>query len=149
MKAITVVPGKPEQVQVSELSDPEPEPGTMLVRGRLLGVIECTGHGPLVFDLANIVAPDAVICLTGISSGTRTVSVGLDQLNKAMVLENTVLFGSVNAGRRHYQQAAEALAKVDRSWLERLITRRVPMSGFAEALHKSDDDVKVVVDLKA
>ncbi|MEO6859025.1 MAG: glucose 1-dehydrogenase [Solirubrobacteraceae bacterium] len=112
-------------------------------------VIECTGHGPLVFELANVVAPDAVICLTGISSGTRTVAVGLDQVNKAMVLENTVLFGSVNAGRRHYQQAADALTRADRNWLERLITRRVPMSGFADALHKNDDDVKVVVDLNA
>jgi glucose 1-dehydrogenase len=112
-------------------------------------VIECTGHGLLVFELANVVAPDAVICLTGISSGTRSVTAGLDQVNKAMVLENTVLFGSVNAGRRHYQQAAGALARADRSWLERLITRRVPMSGFADALHKNDDDVKVVVDLDA
>ncbi len=94
-------------------------------------------------------APDAVICLTGIPSGARTVSVGLDQVNKATVLENTVLFGSVNAGHRHYQQAADALAQVDHSWLERLITRRVPMSGFVEALHKNDDDVKVVVDLTA
>ncbi len=112
-------------------------------------VIECTGHGPLVFELADVVAPDAVICLTGISSGTRTVGLGLDQVNKEMVLENTVLFGSVNAGRRHYQQAADALAHADNSWLERLITRRVPMDGFAEALHKNDDDVKVVVDLTA
>ncbi|MGH3854594.1 MAG: glucose 1-dehydrogenase [Pseudonocardiaceae bacterium] len=110
-------------------------------------VIECTGHGPLVFELAEVVAPDAVICLTGISSGTHAVTIGLDQVNKAMVLENTVLFGSVNAGRRHYQQAADALAKADRHWLERLITRRVPMSGFADALHKNADDVKVVVDL--
>ena len=112
-------------------------------------VMECTGHGPLVFDVTNIVAPDAVICLMGISSGTRSISVGLDQINKEMVLENTVLFGSVNAGRRHYQQAADALAKADRSWLERLITRRVPMSGFADGLHKHVDDVKVVVDLTA
>ncbi|MGI8760793.1 MAG: glucose 1-dehydrogenase [Jatrophihabitantaceae bacterium] len=110
-------------------------------------VIECTGHGPLVFELGEIVAPDAVVCLTGISSGTRTVSVGLDEVNKAMVLENTVLFGSVNAGRRHYQQAADALAKADLAWLNRMITRRVPMDGFAAALHKNADDVKVVVDL--
>lgn len=110
-------------------------------------VIECTGHGPLVFELGDIVAPDAVICLTGISSGTRTVTVGLDEVNKAMVLENTVLFGSVNAGRRHYQQAADALAKADLGWLQRMITRRVPMDGFAAALRKNADDVKVVVDL--
>ncbi len=112
-------------------------------------VIECTGHGPLVFELAGVVAPDAVICLTGISSGTRTAPSVWTKVNKVIVLENTVLFRSVNAGRRHYQQAADALARADRSWPERLITRRVPMSGFADALHTNDDDVKVVVDLNA
>jgi glucose 1-dehydrogenase len=112
-------------------------------------VIECTGHGPLAVELTGVVAPNAVICLTGISPGTRRVAVGLDAVNKEMVLENTVVFGSVNAGRRNYEQAADAMARADRSWLERLITRRVPMSGFTDALHKRSDDVKVVVDLRA
>jgi glucose 1-dehydrogenase len=111
-------------------------------------VIECTGHGPLAFEVTDLAAPNAVICLTGISSGTRTVAAGLDQANKAMVLENTVVFGSVNASRRNYEQAAEALAKADPSWLHRMITRRVPMSGFVDGLHKHADDVKVVVDLR-
>src|SRR5690348_3399044 len=35
-----------------------------------------------------------------------------------------VLFGTVNAGRRHWEQAAEALAVADPSWLSGLITRR-------------------------
>ncbi|MFI0502666.1 glucose 1-dehydrogenase [Streptomyces albogriseolus] len=112
-------------------------------------VIECTGAGPLVFALTKAVAPDAVICLTGISSGRRTAEVGLDEVNKELVLENTVVFGSVNANRRHYQQAADALAKADRSWLDRIITRRVPMSRFSDGLHKDGDDVKVVVDLRS
>ncbi len=150
------------EVHVLDQTDTGPKPGLVTDLGgtfhtgdaKDIGVtpdvvIECTGHGPLVFDLADVVAPDAVICLTGISSGTRTVTAGLDQVNKEIVLENTVLFGSVNAGRRNYQQAADALAAADRTWLERLITRRVPMSGFADALAKHPDDVKVVVDLRA
>ncbi|HEY9473414.1 MAG TPA: glucose 1-dehydrogenase [Mycobacteriales bacterium] len=112
-------------------------------------VIECTGYGPLVFELTNVVAPNAVICLTGISSGTRTVSIGLDEINKQMVLENTVLLGSVNAARRNYEQAADALVKADPDWLDRCITRRVPMGDFADALRKGSEDVKVVVDLRA
>ncbi|PZG95249.1 theronine dehydrogenase [Streptomyces sp. NTH33] len=112
-------------------------------------VIECTGAGPLVFALTKIVAPDAVVCLTGISSGRRAAEVGLDEVNRELVLENTVVFGSVNAGRRHYQQAADALARADRSWLERVITRRVSMGRFSDGLHKGGDDVKVVVDLKS
>jgi threonine dehydrogenase-like Zn-dependent dehydrogenase len=112
-------------------------------------VIECTGHGPLVFELTEIVAPNAVVCLAGISNRGETDTVPTDDVNKKLVLENTVLFGTVNAARRHYEQAAGALARADRSWLERLITRRVPMESYADALHKEDGDIKVVVDLRA
>lgn len=111
-------------------------------------VIECTGVGPLVFALSEVVAPASVICLAGISAGRRTLEIDSDEVNKSLVLDNSVVFGTVNAARRHYEQAAEALAKADRDWLERLITRRVPMTGFAEALHKGPDEVKVVVDLR-
>ncbi|REF35863.1 glucose 1-dehydrogenase [Thermasporomyces composti] len=112
-------------------------------------VIECTGYGPLVFQLASVVAPNGVLCLTGLSSGTRRVPISVDQLNKEMVLENTVLFGTVNAARRHYEQAAAALARADRDWLARMITKRLPMEAFREGLRKGADDVKVVVDLRA
>ncbi|SDS72022.1 glucose 1-dehydrogenase [Actinopolymorpha singaporensis] len=112
-------------------------------------VIECTGYGPLVVELTQVVAPDAVICLTGITSGRRTVQVDTDAVNKAMVMENTVVFGSVNAARRNFEQAAHALAKADLRWLRRMITKTVPMSGFVEGLHKKGDDIKVVVDLQA
>ncbi len=40
--------------------------------------------------------------------GTITVDAGA--LNRDLVLENDVVFGSVNANRRHYEAAAEALA---------------------------------------
>lgn len=149
-------------VHVLDLDDSGPKPGLVADLGATFHtgevgdlkltpdvVIECTGHGPLVFDLTNIVAPDAVICLTGISSGTRKVSVGLDSVNKEMVLDNTVMFGSVNASRANFEQAADSLAQADLDWLKRLITRRVPMTDYRQGMHKGEDDVKVVVDLKA
>jgi threonine dehydrogenase-like Zn-dependent dehydrogenase len=111
-------------------------------------VVEATGVGSLVFDLMQHTAPNAVVCLTGISSGTRAVPVPADAINKEMVLENAVVFGSVNAGRAHYEQAAAFLAAADRDWLGRLITRRVPMGEWPAALTKNPDDVKVVVDLQ-
>jgi glucose 1-dehydrogenase len=147
-------------VHVLDLSDAEPKPQLVADLGATFHsgdvrdvdvepdvIIECTGHGPLVFELPDIAPPNAVICLTGLSSGTREVSMALDPVNKEMVLENTVLFGSVNAARRNFEQAADSLAKADRGWLERFITRRLPMSGFSDALHKNAGDVKVVVDL--
>jgi hypothetical protein len=48
-----------------------------------------------------------------------------------MVLQNSVLFGSVNANRHHYGLAAEALAQADPGWLADLITRQVPLGQWA------------------
>jgi hypothetical protein len=51
----------------------------------------------------------------------------------------------VNANLRHYEQAADALAKADPDWLEQLVSRRVPLADFAAAFEPGDDDVKVVL----
>ena len=112
-------------------------------------VMECTGHGPLVVSLADLIAPNGVICLVGFDSDSSATSASLDLVIKQLVLKNAVLFGSVNADRGNYEQAADALAMADPAWLRRMISRRVPMSGFTDALTKHDDDVKVVVDLTA
>ncbi|HEY8729136.1 MAG TPA: glucose 1-dehydrogenase [Acidothermaceae bacterium] len=111
-------------------------------------VIECTGYGPLVFELTGVVANDGVVCLAGISGVAAAAPASLNAINKQMVLENTVLFGSVNAARRHYEQAAEALAKADLDWLSRLVSRKVPLTKYADALARNDDDVKVALDLR-
>jgi threonine dehydrogenase-like Zn-dependent dehydrogenase len=112
-------------------------------------VIECTGVGPLVFDAIEHIGPGGVVCLTGVSSGGREIEVDAGSLNRSMVLENEVVVGSVNANRRHYEAGAQALAKADRSWLQRLITRRVPLADWASALDRKPDDVKVVIELNA
>jgi glucose 1-dehydrogenase len=90
-------------------------------------------------------APVAIVCLTGVAP-SRTLSIDVGALNNELVLENDVVFGSVNANRRHFEAAAEALAKADRAWLEGLITRTVPLERWQEALDKGNDDIKVVVD---
>jgi threonine dehydrogenase-like Zn-dependent dehydrogenase len=61
------------------------------------------------------------------------------------VLENRVVFGSVNANLRHYHQAAEALAAARRSWLDAVITRRVPLGQWHEAYERREADVKTVL----
>jgi glucose 1-dehydrogenase len=109
-------------------------------------VIECTGVSSLVLEVLGRTAPDGIVCLTGVSSGGRHLTIDAAQVNRAMVLGNDVVFGSVNANRRHYETAAEALAQAERSWLERLITRRVPVEHWAEALTRRVDDVKPVVE---
>lgn len=112
-------------------------------------VIECTGIGELVFACLEHTAPNAVVALTGISASRAEMQTPLTALNKELVLTNEVVFGSVNAGKRHYAQAATALTAADPDWLARLVTRRVPLDTWPTALTKSDDDVKVVIDLQA
>jgi glucose 1-dehydrogenase len=84
-----------------------------------------------------------------VSATGRTLTIDAGALNRELVLENEVVFGSVNANRRHYQAAATALANADQPWLERLITRRVPLGHWADALQRRPDDVKAVIDLLA
>ena len=62
-----------------------------------------------------------------------------------VVLRNNVIVGSVNANKRHWFKAGEVLARADRSWLSRLITRRERPEEFMKALHRTPDDIKVVL----
>ncbi len=110
-------------------------------------IIEATGVGQVVFDAMEHNAPAGIVCLTGVSPTGRDLEIDAGALNRSIVLENDVVFGSVNANRHHYELAADALANADRAWLESLITRRVPLERFEEALAKRDDDVKVVLEL--
>jgi threonine dehydrogenase-like Zn-dependent dehydrogenase len=110
-------------------------------------IVECTGAGELVLDAIVKAGPDGIVCLTGVSSAGRTLTIDAGALNRELVLENGVVFGTVNANRRHYQAGATALAKADQQWLERLITRRVPLSRWSDALQRRPDDVKAVLDL--
>ena len=109
-------------------------------------VIECTGAASVILDGITRSGATGIVCLAGVSSGGHKLQFDVGELNRDMVLENNVVFGSVNANRRHYRAAAEALAKADKDWLGRLVTRRVPLAGWREAFEQRDDDIKVVVD---
>jgi threonine dehydrogenase-like Zn-dependent dehydrogenase len=110
-------------------------------------LVECTGVPSVVLDVLSAGAPDSITCLTGVSGTGRTRPVDVGALNREAVLENSVVFGSVNANRRHYDAAARALADADPGWLGRLITRRVPLPSYEQAFTEADDDVKVVLEL--
>jgi glucose 1-dehydrogenase len=62
------------------------------------------------------------------------------------VLGNLVVFGSVNANRRHYYRAARALAAADRGWLEQLVTRRIGLDDVQEGLQRAPEDIKVIME---
>jgi glucose 1-dehydrogenase len=112
-------------------------------------VVECTGVASLIRAAGEAVAPGGIICLTGVGPPTVPNANEPTTFLTDAVLKNLVVFGSVNANRRHYYRAAKVLARADRSWLEQLVTRRVEPEAFGEALARGQDDIKVVMEFAA
>jgi threonine dehydrogenase-like Zn-dependent dehydrogenase len=99
----------------------------------------------VVSDLLGRSAAAGILCLLGVSA-PKIMELDIGKLNRTLVLDNEAVFGSVNANRTHYEMAAAELARADKAWLGRLITRRVPLNRWSEALESRPDDIKVVID---
>jgi glucose 1-dehydrogenase len=108
-------------------------------------VIECTGHIQMLLEAGPQHARYRIICLTGVSAAGAETTVDPGLLNRNMVLQNSVLFGSVNANRDHYVMAVGALAQADPGWLADLITRQVPLDQWADAYARQPDDIKTIL----
>lgn len=107
--------------------------------------VECTGVGELALAAIRNSGRNGIVCLTGVSEGGKRISVDAGGLNRDLVLENDVVFGSVNANRDDYEAAVRALSAADPSWLSGVITRRVPLESWQEAYSRRDGDVKTVI----
>jgi len=107
-------------------------------------IVECPGVGSVIAESIQKVGAGGVVCLTGVGSGGVAPRATAD-IAAAAVLKNNVVVGSVNANRRHWYKATQALARADRKWLGRLITRREKSGDFMKALERRPDDIKVVI----
>lgn len=108
-------------------------------------VIEATGAAELVWRVMRANARNGIVCLTGVTSAGRRMEVPAGLIASQIVLENDVVFGSVNANRRHYEDAAAALGAADPHWLQRLLTRRVPLARWRDAYEPSPTDIKTTI----
>jgi glucose 1-dehydrogenase len=145
-------------VHVIDLADSGPKPQLVRALGasyhscsiKDLGfepdvIIECTGVGKVIMDSIGAVASGGVICLTGVGTGGIIGQLHIADVAAQVVLRNNVVVGSVNANKRHWYKASEALARADRSWLAQLVTRRERPADFAKALERTANDIKVVI----
>jgi threonine dehydrogenase-like Zn-dependent dehydrogenase len=107
-------------------------------------IVECTGVGSVIGDSVQKVGAGGVVCLTGVGAG-GIASRAVGDVAAAAVLKNNVVVGSVNANKRHWYRASERLARLDRTWLSRLITRYEKPENFKNALERKPDDIKVVI----
>jgi threonine dehydrogenase-like Zn-dependent dehydrogenase len=109
-------------------------------------VMECTGAPAVVHQCLRATAPGGILCLMGVSAPGQEVKLDLGLLNRTIVIGNNCVFGSVNANRRHYEIVLGTLMRADKKWLGQLITRRVPLERFTEALERRPGDIKVIID---
>ena len=98
-------------------------------------IVECTGVGSVIADSIQKIGAGGIVCLTGVGRG-RVVRPAVADVAAEVVLKNNVLVGSVNANKRHWYKACQALAAADRAWLGRLITRREKPENFKQALRE-------------
>lgn len=108
-------------------------------------IIECTGVGQVIADSIRAIGAGGIVCLTGVGSGSGTSPLPIAEVASNVVLKNNVIVGSVNANKRHWYKAREALFRADRTWLGRLVTRREHPDNFAHALERKSEDIKVVI----
>jgi threonine dehydrogenase-like Zn-dependent dehydrogenase len=109
-------------------------------------LMECTGAPSVVRDAFGRTASGGIVCLVGVSAPGHDLTVDVGSINRTMVLDNDTVFGTVNANRKHYEDAVATLQRADKNWLGRLITRRVPVEQWTQSIAQQPDDIKVVVD---
>jgi threonine dehydrogenase-like Zn-dependent dehydrogenase len=108
-------------------------------------IIECTGVGAVVADSVQAIASGGILCLTGVGSGAWTSGIAVADLAAHVVLKNNAIVGTVNANKRHWFKASQALSRTDRGWLRGLVTRCERPENFARALERKPEDIKVVI----
>ncbi|MDQ1333555.1 MAG: glucose 1-dehydrogenase [Thermodesulfobacteriota bacterium] len=107
-------------------------------------IVECTGVGSVIAESIQKIGAGGIVCLAGVGAG-GIASRAVADVAAVVVLKNNVLVGSVNANKRHWYKASERLARLDRKWLSRLITRYEKPENFKQALERQPDDIKVVI----
>jgi threonine dehydrogenase-like Zn-dependent dehydrogenase len=109
-------------------------------------LMECSGAPALVAKVLAQTAPAGILGLVGVGAPERTIELDLGGALRTLVLDNHTIFGTVNANRRHYEIAAEALSRADPTWLRRLITRQIPLARWQDAMQVRPGDIKVVIE---
>ena len=91
-------------------------------------ILDASGIPELEFNILDALAQNGAYVLTGIPGGDRPLQIPGAALVRQLVLDNQVIFGSVNAARGHFQIGAGDLEQAHLRWgthVDQLITERL------------------------
>ena len=113
-------------------------------------VVEAAGDAQLMADSLGLLRRSGVACLLGIDPRVQRVALEGRTLALDAILENRVLFGSVNAAREDWLAAVVDLDRARKRWpdeLEQFVGLRVPLDRFEDAFaHRGGKATLVLAD---
>jgi threonine dehydrogenase-like Zn-dependent dehydrogenase len=122
---------------------------TLKATGSFDMIVDAAGVPKLDFDLDPLLGTNGVYVVTGVPGDRPPLSVDAAKFLRNLVLENQIIFGSVNAGLAHFKQAVLDLEAADQKWkgvIEQLITSKTPYAQFDQVLQKrKPDEIKAVI----
>lgn len=118
-------------------------------------IFEATGSSQVAFQSMQLVDKNGVMIWTSITGGKGKVEVPGDEINLRFVLDNKLLFGTVNANREHFELGVKDFALAESEypgWLRRFLTNPIRgLQAYEDMMRQLVEDkkaIKVFVELK-
>ena len=111
-------------------------------------IYEATGAAGVAFRALDVLGVNGVFVFTGVPGRKGPIELDTGALMRRLVLENQLVFGTVNAGADAFLAAIDDLARFHARWpqqLRALITRRYPPDTAPALLSGASSDIKAVV----
>ena len=137
------------EIGIDYVSASETTPEQLAARiGNIDLVYEASGASAASFELMKVLGTNGVFVFTGVPGRKAPIDLDADYLMKRMVLNNQVLFGTVNADRGAFESAIQHLAEFDRRWpkqVRALITGRFSVDAHPTLLQGKAAGIKNVI----
>ena len=102
-------------------------------------IFEATGSAAVAFKCAEILGKNGVLILTSITGGKGPLEIPANEINLRFVLDNKLMFGTVNANREYFELGVKDFAHAESEypgWLSRLLTHPVAgLERYEEMMH--------------
>jgi threonine dehydrogenase-like Zn-dependent dehydrogenase len=115
-------------------------------------VYEATGASGVAFEMLQVIGPNAVFIFTGVPGRKEPIAVDTDGTMRRMVLNNQVVFGTVNAGKDAFEAAIRDVGRFRQRWpkaVQSMITGRHPIGQYEALLVGEATGIKNVLRIAA
>lgn len=111
-------------------------------------VYEATGAASVAFEMLRYLGTNAIYVFTGVPGRKAPIELDADTIMRRLVLNNQLVFGTVNAGHEAFEAAVRDLSAFVEQWpaaVRALITARQPAEAFRDLLVGPSQGIKNVI----